>query len=129
LSTWATGGVLTSAVGQVWDPAAGSFALTSDPTLNDVVAAWQGIMIENGTATGLTIPASARTTGGTFLRGATPRRVAFELEGTDATAGTPLIDRAIQLYFHPDGTDGWDLWDASKLTPIASAYATLAFEG
>ena len=39
------------------------------------------------------------------------------------------FDRAIALYFHPDGTDGWDLWDASKLTPISASYATLAFEG
>ncbi|HEX8386153.1 MAG TPA: T9SS type A sorting domain-containing protein, partial [Rubricoccaceae bacterium] len=61
--------------------------------------------------------------------GATDTRlVAFELRGTAAT-GQPTLDRAAALYFHPDGTPGWDVWDVAKLYPPTAAYALLSFEG
>ena len=128
MNTWATGGVLQSATGQVYDPAIGSYLLTTN--MGGRIASWQGMMIENSTATGLTIPLSARTTGGVFEGLTTAQRmVAFTLDATDATTGLPTSDQALALYFHPDGTEAADLWDASKLTPLASAYALLAFEG
>jgi len=128
IAGWATGGTLASAVGQVWDPTISSYRLTT--TLGSTLASWQGVMIENNTATGLTIPRSARDDGGIFQGLTTESRMlGFELESTDAGTGAPLFDRAIVLYFHPDATAEWDLWDASKLTPLSASYAVLAFEG
>jgi hypothetical protein len=139
MNGWATGGALVSAVGQVWDPAAGSYLLTT--TMGEVLAAWQGMFVQNGSATALTVPASARVDGGTFYRdgpeapgpeGPEPeggRLLAFELEGASAATGRPLIDRAIALSFHPNATAAWDPQDATKLRPLAAEYALLAFEG
>jgi len=131
IPAWASGGALSSAVGQVWDPnvgGSGSYILTS--TTGAVVAPWQGFFVENNTATTLTIPTSARIAAGVFHRTVEvdTRLVAFELAASTPSGGS-LLDRAIALYFHPDGTDAWDLWDATKLTPISTPYATLAFEG
>ena len=128
IAGWATGGALASAVGQVWDPRISSYRLTT--ALGNILASWQGVMIQNSTATGLTIPRSARDDGGVFQGFTTEdRMVAFELESTDGTSGAPLFDRAIILYFHPDATAEWDLWDATKLTPLSPSYAVLSFEG
>ena len=90
---------------------------------------WQGMLVENNTATGLTIPAGAKVDAGTFHSHDETRLLAFELEGADAATGAPVVDRAAALYLHPDAVGAWDLWDAGKLTPLASAYALLAFEG
>ena len=133
LPGWATGGALGSAVAQVWDPASGSYRLST--TLANTVGAWQGFLVENATATGVTIPASARVAAGALLRPAAGTRpdgarlVAFEVEAADAATGAPLFDRAAALYLHADATDAWDLWDASELRALAPAYAALAFAG
>jgi hypothetical protein len=127
LAGWATGGSLASAVGQLWDTQASSWQLTS---LNGgSLSAWDGMMIENSTAGALDIPASAQNQAGVASpsAGAT-RLLAFELEATTA-AGATLTDRGIALRFDPDATDGWDVWDATKLMPLAPAFAALAFEG
>lgn len=139
LSAWAVGGPLASAVGEIWlptndPPNFGTYILTTDPTVNNVITAWQGLLVENESATGLSVPGTARTTGGSFVGregGAPPpentRVLAFRLSAGDA--GGPLLDRAALLYFHPDAREGWDLWDASKLAPLSDASATIAFSG
>ena len=133
MGTWASGGTLASAVAQVWDPNAGASGsyLLSTINLGNTIAPWQGFLIQNNTATTLTIPAGAKLDSGTFHshEALETRIVAFELESASAASGQTLYDRAIALYFHPDATAAWDLWDASKLTPLSSAYALLAFEG
>ncbi|HLA62884.1 MAG TPA: M12 family metallo-peptidase [Rhodothermales bacterium] len=128
MAAWASGGTLASAVGQVWDPAEGSFVLTT--TTDHTVAAWQGFFVENDTADTLTIPPAARVVGGTFLRDGDPeeRVLAFRLEGTEAATGRALADRALAVVFHPDALDGADLLDATKLQPLASTHAALAIQ-
>jgi hypothetical protein len=89
------------------------------------------------------VPGAARTTGGAFVgRTAAPfasdvRVVGFALHagtaggtagGTSGPVG-PALDRAALLYFRPEATGGWDPWDVTKLAPLASAYATVAFGG
>ena len=126
LGGWATGGSLASGVGQVWNPATGSYSLTS--TLG-TLAAWQGVFVENNSATGIDMPSASRTSGGTFLREAGSALVAFELEGTQVGTGAPLLDQAAVLYLHTDAAADWDLYDAAKLYPLEASYALLAFSG
>ena len=127
IGSWAQGGTLVSAVGHVWDGS--TYVLTSSTTLANRLSAWQSMWVESDGATSLDIPASAKADGATYLyRSAAPRLLAFVLEG-QTTDGTPTLDRAAQLALAADATDGWDLRDASKLTPLLASYATLAFEG
>lgn len=60
----------------------GSWILSSDPLLGGKVAPWQAFMLQNGEsspATTLTIPLSAKTTGGSFLKEVEPNRIPIEL--------------------------------------------------
>ena len=130
VAAWPGGSGLASAVAQTWDPTAGSsgsYTLLPD----NVASAWQGFFLENNTSTMLSIVRSARTTGGTFVgRSAAPATLAFELAGTDAATGAATLDLAATLAVDDAlGTDGWDLLDATKLSPLVSAYATIGFQG
>lgn len=133
----ATGGTFASAVVQTWDvgPGGGSYVLSS--TEGDRVAGWQGFYLDNASATGATIPASARTTGATFhdVAGPTATRsrdartlLPFTLDGV-ADDGAPLADRALVLALDDAASPDWDLLDARKLTPMTASYAALAFLG
>jgi hypothetical protein len=128
LAGWASGGVLSSAVGQAWDPGTSSWQLAT--RADHRLAAWSGLMVENSTASSLEVPASAQIDSAAAAGGGGPetRVLAFELEGTSAE-GVPLADRGAALFFHPDAGEEWDVWDASELTPLAPAYASLSFEG
>ena len=148
IASWATGGALVSAVPQVWDPNVGGSG--SYVAVSGAVSSWQGFFIQNtsGTAgaTGLIVPSTARITTGTFLgregrlysndrtersaRAASAATVAFELAGTDAATGRSTVDRAATLVIDDEmAADGWDLLDATKLAPLAAAYATVGFQG
>jgi len=134
-----TGGSLVSIVGEVWDPAgAGSYVLTTDaaPTAasGNELAIWQGAFFQNNNATSVTIPTSAKLGVGSPFYGrqganAERGRIGFELSSFDEEGEQASFDRAIVLYFSDDAADEWDLLDATKLTPIRSRYATLAFVG
>ncbi len=133
IASWATGGTLASAVGQIWDPnagATGSYVLTS--TAGNLLSAWQGVMIQNNTtggATALNVP-TPRIEGATFYgRTVPPSLVAFELAGTGTENTGAVVDRSAALFIAEDGTAGWDLQDAGKLVPLAARYATIAFVG
>ncbi|HEX9951185.1 MAG TPA: choice-of-anchor J domain-containing protein [Rubricoccaceae bacterium] len=136
IGSWATGGTLFSNVPQVWDPNVGS-AGSYVPLMSGSISTWQGFFIENNTATALAVPTNARQTNGTFLgrdgalyTNTATGTLAFELTGTDATTGGQTVDRAATLAVRAEeAVDGWDMWDASKLSPLASAYATVAFQG
>jgi hypothetical protein len=130
LSGWTGADGLASAVPQVWDPnlGTGSYRLASE--LDNVLSAWQGFFLENATATQLLIPVSAQTMGADLTRPAAQeqrRIVAFELTGE--TGNGVLTDRAAVLLMAEGGTDGWDLLDATKLTPLTYPRIALAFVG
>ena len=128
LASWANGGTLTSGVGQVWDPATSSYVTTT--TLGNVVTAWQGMFVQNNSATSIDVPASAKTTGGTFVGrgGQAASLLGFELSGTTPD-GAPTVDVAAVVAFADDATPTWDLLDTGKLTPVVDRYATAAFVG
>ena len=132
LPAWVSGGALASAVPQVWDPNAG--ATGSYTTVSGSIAAWQGFMLQNATATQLGIPQTARNEAGAFLgrsgqiASQSGARVGFELAATLAD-GRSVLDRAASLVFAGDAAPGWDLLDAGKLAPLAAAYATVGFQG
>jgi len=123
LTSWAAGGSLASGVGQVWDPSMSSFRLTTEPGV--MVAPWQGFVVENGSATALTVPAPAPTTP---PAPANTRRLVFVVEGS-TPEGIAVADRATILQFGPGGAQGWDAGDATELRPLASTYVSLSFEG
>ena len=138
LAGWAVGGNLASGIAQVWEntePVAGEhqgvwrqFGFGAND--GEIVASWQGFMVENDDATGLDIDAEARTTGGTFLKETVPaiKRLALTLDGVNSEAGIRTRDRAA-LVFSNQADEGWDLLDASQLTPLANSFATLSFVG
>ncbi len=126
---WANGGSLLSNTVQVWDNAEETYVDLNDN--GSVAAGWQGFFIHNDGATSLTIPESARTTGGEFRKQQDEliRRVAFELTGDIDGRDKPVTDRAISIVFHEEAGDGWDIWDAAKLRPLSSEFAVLSFKG
>jgi hypothetical protein len=133
------GGSLISSVAQIWKPdtlssVGGSFMLTTHPAIDGIIAPWQGFFIENDDATGITMPVTGKSIESRDVIQKTseqPERglIALALSGNDAKNGVATHDRAAILYFHEDAGDDWDLWDASKLVPLSSPFATLSFSG
>jgi hypothetical protein len=128
----AVGGEFASAVVQVWDPSTSSggggtssYVLSNSGTLGGKIAPMQGFVLENNDATSVTFQATGKTNGGTFLKEVVqnPRSIEFVLEGQNT------IDKAAILYFHPESSDDWDLYDATKILPLTSEYAIMALGG
>jgi len=140
ISAWVDGGSLNSSIVQVWknDEAGwqegfghqGEWVLVGGGNNDNKVAAWQGFMVENSDATSIEFPASARTDGATFLKEQklVQKRLVFTLEGENTEAGLRTRDAA-NLVFDERAEEGWDLLDATQLTPLAGNYATLSFVG
>lgn len=57
------------------------------------------------------------------------RLIQLELTGFDTRDSYTSTDNAIQIYFHPNARNGWDIYDASKLNPLGGRYAILALLG
>ena len=129
LQVWAENGSLASATAQVWDHDTESFIVVSDNS--DEIAAFQGFFIENEDADNLVIPADAQTDGATFYRETEDdtRLLSLKLTGTNNSSGSELTDHAANVYFHPEAETGWDLWSASKLTPLSASHVSLGFLG
>ncbi len=130
VAAWPGASNLASTVVQMWNAATSGYE--SSVTL-PVIAPWQGFWAEGATAGTLTIPASARTTGGTLQRSADAPAalIAFELASADpgSGAGSALADHSAVLVLG-DGRDaGPDPGDATKLEPMSAAFVVLAFEG
>ena len=121
IATWPGATNLASNVAQVWDANAATYDVS---VVYPTVSPWQGFWVEGNTAGTLTIPASARTTGGVLERADPAPLVAFTL----AQADGPLQDRAAALTFPEGATEGADLADAAKLAPFAGTYVSAAFE-
>lgn len=138
LGSFATGGTLNSTVAQVWDPNVGETG--SYVAVSGSISAWQGFFLETtpgpAGATLLSIPVSARNVTGTFLgrtagyaQNPAQPRLGFELASTLSETGRASLDRAATLVFAADAETAWDLLDATKLAPLADAYATIGFQG
>ncbi len=140
IADWVAGGSLNSSIVQVWknDESGwqegighqGEWVLIGGGNNDNTVGAWQGFMVENDDATGIEYPVSARTDGGTFLKEQklVQKRLVFTLEGESAEAGVRTRDAA-NLVFDDQADVGWDLLDATQLTPLAGSHATLSFVG
>ncbi len=121
---------------QIWDDTqnggVGSYTtVTQAGDATDVIAVGQGFFIQRTTTNvgqdNVTFDAAGRTSGGSFVggkRSATPR-IGLTLEGIDAS-GNAVYDQAATIYFRPEAAHGWDAYDASKLKPLSSIYATVA---
>ena len=107
---------------------AGSTYSAQDRTGSYIIAPWQGFFVEtsDASASSITIPTSAKTssaTSGTFFSKVADIRGDINFALSSETTN----DEAIRLSFRANATPDWDLDDASKLTPLLTAYATLGF--
>ena len=140
IADWVDGGALNSSIVQVWknDEAGwqegighqGEWVLIGGGNNDNKLAAWQGFMVENNDATEIEYPADARTDGATFHKEQKLelKRLVFALEGENEQRGLQTRDAA-NLVFAEDAVEGWDLLDATQLTPLAGSFATLSFVG
>jgi hypothetical protein len=127
---------------QVWDPSAnsgvGTYRLRTqgvgDPRLDPMTGAWAQRASATGTSSSLTFAASAQSgTGAPFLKssigGSSPSYVRLSLTGEQSDGSVVTTDAAATLLFSRKAEAGWDVRDATKLTPITATYAALAFDG
>ena len=119
---------------QVWDPSAGSYeGVMQSSTSEDFISPYQGFFVEranSGNKT-LTFSASGRRADPIDLKTTeeTPPRIDFQLVGRDGEESVVTRDEALTLHAPEGATPGWDVHDASKLTPLSGRYATAAFRG
>jgi len=113
---------------------------------SDVISAWQGFFVERTSPGGggpqcstppgseqcqLTFNSSGITTGdrrivGSKSAGPDPSiRLPLKLTVTNGAGKQIARDEAASIYFHPDATEGWDGFDASKLQPLSGSYAVI----
>ena len=114
-----------------WDNAMGSYS-AQDRAMPYIVSPWQGFWVEvlasnTGPTATVTFPTSGRTdagaTGTFFSKEAANRGdIAFAL------SSQTTHDEALRLSFRETATRGHDVHDASKLRPLLSEYATMAFK-
>jgi hypothetical protein len=121
-----TGGSIQNNI-SFWNDA-GSTYLAQDRTGPYIIAPWQGFFVEtsDASASSITIPTTAKTTSatsGTFFSKVADIRGDINFALSSETTN----DQAIRLSFRANATPDWDLDDASKLTPLLTAYATLGF--
>ncbi|MEM6325478.1 MAG: T9SS type A sorting domain-containing protein [Bacteroidota bacterium] len=126
-ASWTGAGNLFTPVFAIYNAGSNSYAFS---TTQPVVAPWQGFFAYGETAGTLTIPESARTTGGMLSREADERVfLAFELTEADLADGQePLADHGAVLYFDEFASVGEDPFDLAKLAPLDPAHVLLAFE-
>ncbi|HHP7237830.1 T9SS type A sorting domain-containing protein, partial [Longibacter sp.] len=103
---------------------------------SDVISAWQGFFVERTTPGAgpqeFTFNNAGITTGDRRIVGSkstlSPRphvRIPLKLTVTGSDDAQVARDEAASVFFHPDATEEWDAFDASKLTPLTSRYALL----
>ena len=102
---------------------------------SDVISAWQGFVVERETPgsgpTEFTFNTTGITTGERRIVGSKSTapvpfvRVPLKLTVSSAEGQQIARDEAASIYFHPGATEGWDSFDASKLTPLTRRYALL----
>ncbi|GEM_PF-2798856 len=127
-----TGGTDFNTTVQVYDPADGNYDLITAPyTADDFLSPYQGFFVEKttGGTSSLTFDAGGRRIDPIDLKTVedAPPRIEFRLVGQDEDGSELTRDEALLLHAPDGATPGWDVHDASKLTPLAGRYATAAF--
>lgn len=117
VSTWGD----IQATARTWDPDTEEYIEINN------AEAFSGFFVEkaeSATEENITIPnpQTARSTGGA------ERKIALHLKGTNAE-GVTLTDQSSSVRFIEGAKDDWDIYDATKLTPLNTAYATIGFVG
>jgi|GEM_PF-1776340 hypothetical protein len=124
----ATGGAIQNNIA-FWNNSTDSY-VTQDRTASSgfIVSPWQGFWVETSDAdvTSIDFPAASKTTSDStnsyFGKEAnTSFDVNFKLISDVNT------DQDMRLSFRQDANTDWDLSDASKLTPLLSEFASVAF--
>lgn len=118
------GGSLASNIGQIYNPATQSYQTTT--SIGDSVSSWQGIMIENSTATSITVPTSEIIDSGNFLKQNSKDRSYVILSAKDLE--TNLMDEIVIL-FAENAKQSWDLNDALQLPPLNQAFISFSAIG
>ncbi|MFP4229340.1 MAG: lamin tail domain-containing protein [Salinivenus sp.] len=122
---------------QLWDPSEGTYeTVTQSSTSDDLLGPYQGFFVEcvsdnNCAGNTLTFSESGRRADPAEIQNQeteAPPRIEFRLVGRDAAGTTLTRDEALLLHAPEGGTTGWDVHDASKLTPLSDRYATAAFQ-
>jgi hypothetical protein len=113
---------------------------------DDILAPWQGFFVEreapsadsdnNGGPSSLTFDVADRTDGPDRIIGARATtgaheagRVGFELRVHNSNGNLLARDQAARLTLRSTASLGYDAWDATKLTPLASSFATVSIRG
>jgi len=104
-------------------------------TNGDIVSAWQGFVVERTTTgsgdTELTFNANGTTDGPRSIVGGKSKtsspgaRMELKLVVENDEGRQIARDEAATIAFEDGATVGWDAFDASKLTPLASRYAVV----
>lgn len=113
---------------QFWNDGTSSYS-AQDRTTPYIVRPWQGFWVEVTSAnstTAISLPTSGKTasaTSGSFFSKEINNRgdISFTLSSDES------YDEAIRLSFRDYATQDFDIADASKLNPLATTYATMAF--
>ncbi len=122
---------------QVWDPSEETYeAVTQSSSSDDLLGPYQGFFVEcasdnNCADNTLTFSESGRRADPVEIQNQeteAPPRIDFRLVGRDAAGSVLTRDEALTLHAPEGATAGWDVHDASKLTPLSSRYATVAFQ-
>ncbi|MBO6524924.1 MAG: T9SS type A sorting domain-containing protein [Balneolaceae bacterium] len=112
-----------------WNNDTGTYEI-GDRTSDFIVSPWQGLWLEvenAGTATTATFPISGKTssdTTATYFSKESKNRGDL----TFTLSSETTIDKAIRLSFREYALLGIDRAEASKLIPLSSTYATMAFK-
>lgn len=117
---------------QTWNPGSGSYVAFEAGTGTENLAVWQGTFAETSdvdTAPTFTYAAASRTGSATApfygRPAARPDAISLRLSGRGDN-GASITDELAVIRFSDAASTGWDLLDASKLTPPTVAYGLLA---
>ncbi|TNE70931.1 T9SS type A sorting domain-containing protein [bacterium] len=118
------GGSLTSTVGHIYNPQTGTYTTTT--AWGDSVGAWQGMMLENNTATSITIPVASIIADGKFangdvLKSVANNRVVVELTFKMKKSVDVIEQDKLYIVFDDHANESNDALDAKKLYPLRVA--------
>ncbi|MCH8496014.1 MAG: T9SS type A sorting domain-containing protein, partial [Balneolales bacterium] len=119
---------------QVWESTGtpgtdDGWVLSSHPSVDGILAPWQGFFLASINSTEITIPTSAKTTGGNLLKESNPiTQIGFRLL-TDIDGTETVMDRAAILQIRDNAEHTMDRYDLVKLGSLNTTSAMLYFVG